>query len=65
MTGRGGIVPAAVVDHIAATLAARLPGLPGEEIRAHARAIVADLGRAGWRVTAPAPTTRPREGDHR
>lgn len=60
MTGTGGIVPAALTPEIAEVLTARLPGLPEDELHAHARAIAAALAGAGWRITAPT-TPRPSE----
>lgn len=58
MSRSGGIVPAALTAEIAATLAARLPGLPEDELHAHARAITDALAGAGWRITAPTTRTR-------
>ncbi|WP_405930349.1 hypothetical protein [Streptomyces sp. NBC_00827] len=53
MTARTGYVAEAAATQLAATLAARFPGLPDHEIQAVVRAQVADLRETGWRISAP------------
>lgn len=62
MTASTGYVAEAAVTQLAASLAARFPGLPDHEIRAAVRAQVADLRETGWQIRAPlsALASRPR-----